>query len=122
MEYGVLKARILKGYRQDNDAKSPHYTVLLEELVNKEEHLFRKWQVPVNVQSVVGAGAESELLYYIDSNLCKQAQAHRARADLWSRKLAALSALPEGFHANPREALMWYKKAADAGKPARTKS
>lgn len=104
MEYGVLKARILKGYREDDDGKSPHYQVVLEELVNKAENLFRKWKSPVNVQSKVGSGPESELLYYIDGNLLKQAQAHRERADLWQRKLAALSALPEGFHANPPEA------------------
>lgn len=103
MEYGVLKARIIKGYREDDDAKSPHYQIVLEELVDKAQSLFRKWKSPVNVQSRVGAGAESELLYYIDSNLLKQAKVHQARAELWQRKLAALSALPEGFHANGRE-------------------
>ena len=103
MEYGVLKARIIKGYREDEDGKSPHYQVVLEELVNKQENLFRKWKSPVNVKSKVGSGPESELLYFIDSNLLKQARAHQARAELWQRKLAALSALPEGFHPNPAE-------------------
>lgn len=103
MEYGVLKARIIKGYREDQDPKSPHYQIVLEELVDKQQGLFRKWKSPVNVQSKVGSGAESELLYFIDSNLLKQARAHQARAELWGRKLSALAALPDGFHGSPPE-------------------
>lgn len=103
MDYGVLKARIIKGYREDDDPKSPHYQIILEQLVDKQQGLFRKWKSPVNVQSKVGSGAESELLYYIDTNLLKQAKTHQARAELWQRKLKALSDLPEGFLENPRE-------------------
>ena len=98
MEYGVLKARIIKGLsRRRRRQKARTIRSCWEELVNKQREPVP--QVEVAGQRTVQRLARARSLscsIFIDSNLLKQARAHQARAELWQRKLTALSALPEG--------------------------
>jgi len=53
IKYGVLVGRVIGGDREDNDPKSPHYTIF----ISGSEHTYRAL---ANVQSQDG----SEVLYF----------------------------------------------------------